>query len=239
MANESQSLPSPTEETSLLPTNVIGQGPESPVIIPHLIKSRLYTSHTLSTFNDRVFEFASILFIVDIFPNTLFPSSLYAIIRSVVAIFLAPSMGRYVDKNKRLRVVRNMIGERICVSEITSSFGLLVIQRMAVLVSSIVFLSLMTVFKDGSSVLKWSALLVTIALASIERLCAIANTVAIERDWVVVIADGNRAQLEGVFLFGWKIFMPAHKSSSQLSDAPYRSTLQAHRSSLRFPPRGS
>lgn len=55
----------------------------------------------------------------------------------------------------------------------------------------------MTVLKDSEPPLKWSLLMVTVALASLERLCAIANTIAIERDWVVVIADGNGAALQG------------------------------------------
>lgn len=78
--------------------------------ISSLVKSRLYISHTLSTFNDRVFEFASILFIVEIFPNTLLPSSVYAIFRSAAAIFIAPYLGRYVDSHERLGVVRRTIG---------------------------------------------------------------------------------------------------------------------------------
>lgn len=59
------------------------------------------------------------------------------------------------------------------------------------------FLGLMTVLKDSKPSIKWTFLMLTVVLASIERLCAITNTIAVERDWVVIIADGNGAVLEG------------------------------------------
>lgn len=72
---------------------------------------RLYVSHFLSTWNSRLFEFGATLFLATIFPGTLLPLSIYALARSLSAIFLSPSIGRYIDNNNRIVVVRLSIGE--------------------------------------------------------------------------------------------------------------------------------
>ena len=72
---------------------------------------RLCVSHFLSTWNSRLFEFGATLFLATIFPGTLLPLSVYALARSLSAIFLSPSVGRYIDNNNRLVVVRLSIGE--------------------------------------------------------------------------------------------------------------------------------
>lgn len=73
----------------------------------------LYTSHFLSTWNSRVFEFGAVLFIASIFPGTLLPTSLYALVRAASAVLLSPRVGQYVDQGDRLRVVRVSIGMSI------------------------------------------------------------------------------------------------------------------------------
>ncbi|KLU93079.1 hypothetical protein MAPG_12020, partial [Magnaporthiopsis poae ATCC 64411] len=71
---------------------------------------RLYASHFLSTWNSRVFEFGSVLYLAALFPGTLLPLSIYALARGVAAILFAPAVGHFVDRAGRLRVVRLSIG---------------------------------------------------------------------------------------------------------------------------------
>jgi len=70
------------------------------------ISRRLYISHFLSTWNSRIFEFGAILFIAAVFPGTLLPPSLYALVRTASAICLTPAVGKYIDRGNRLEVVR-------------------------------------------------------------------------------------------------------------------------------------
>lgn len=77
---------------------------------PRAISWKLYTSHFLSTWNSRSFEFCSVLFLAAIYPNTLLYLSIYAMIRSASAIVLAAPIGRAVDSRDRLAVVRFSIG---------------------------------------------------------------------------------------------------------------------------------
>lgn len=143
------------------------------------ITRNLYVSHFLSTWNFRGFEFGAVLFLATIFPGTLLPLSIYALFRAASVILLAPAIGRYIDYDQRLKVVRTSI----------------VWQRSAVVVSCIIFwvmLSQRKIFSDWSI---YVLLGMNILLACVEKLCTIMNTVSVERDWVVVIAHNDESAL--------------------------------------------
>ena len=78
--------------------------------MPARITRRLYTSHFLSTWNTRVFEFGAVLYLASIFPGTLLPMSVYALTRGTSAILFSPAVGQYIDTSNRLQVVRLSIG---------------------------------------------------------------------------------------------------------------------------------
>ncbi len=82
-------------------------------IVATSVSRRLYISHFLSTWNSRVFEFGAVLFLAKIYPGTLLPVSIYAVVRSASAIVLSPKVGRYIDINDRLKVVRTSIGKSL------------------------------------------------------------------------------------------------------------------------------
>ena len=100
--------PAPTDETPLLDGNT---NPESQEYTPSAKLTRaLYVSHFLSTCNARIFEFGAVLFLAELFSGTLFPASVYALVRAVSAILLSPRVGHHVDTGHRLQVVRLSIG---------------------------------------------------------------------------------------------------------------------------------
>lgn len=143
------------------------------------IKRRLYVSHFLSTWNSRTFEFGAVLFLARIFPGTLLPPSVYALVRAASAICFAPLVGRCVDRGDRLKVVRlSIIG-----------------QRGAVILSCLGFWALSTDIQDfrGFKILLIAML---VLLACVEKLCSIMNIIAVERDWIVVIAENSQCRLE-------------------------------------------
>ncbi|KAF8641181.1 hypothetical protein AX17_000816 [Amanita inopinata Kibby_2008] len=142
------------------------------------ISGRLYISHFLSTWNSRVFEFGATLFLATIFPRTLLPTSVYALARALSAILFSPVVGRYIDLNNRLDVVRLSI----------------IIQRFSVAASCIIFWYMLT----AETTLKSFLLAVVALLACAEKLCSIMNTISIERDWVVVIAGDNEFGLRAL-----------------------------------------
>lgn len=165
-----------------------------PTPVPQNILLYLYLSHFLSTWNVRVLEYGAVLFLAQLVPNTFLPLSLYAFFRSLTAIVFSHKLGIYVDHTDRLTVVR----------------GSIVYQRIAV-IATCFLLWLMALLlqpteshKGGSSLrnpsevysTKFNALLALLIMcACVERLCATVNMVSVERDWVVVIANGNSETL--------------------------------------------
>jgi iron-regulated transporter 1 len=75
------------------------------------IRRLIFTSHFLSTWNARVFEFGAFLFLANIYPDTLLPASIYALARAGSAALLSPWLGSYIDKTDRLTAVRVSIGK--------------------------------------------------------------------------------------------------------------------------------
>jgi len=140
----------------------------------------LYISHTISTWNSRGFEFGAVLFLATIYPGTLLPMSIYALIRALAATTLSPFLGKYIDSSDRLQVVR------------ISILG----QRVAVVLSCAVFLILLLLQESLLQIGSGGLFVGVILLACVEKLCIITNTIVVERDWVVVVADGNEPLLQ-------------------------------------------
>ncbi|PPJ55793.1 hypothetical protein CBER1_01626 [Cercospora berteroae] len=143
------------------------------------VRKLLYTSHFLSTWNARLFEFGSFLFLASLFPDTLLPASIYALSRSAAAALLSPLLGSYIDKADRLKAVRvSIVSQRLAVT--LSCLGLFLIAE---------FISLRS--------RQWFpvCLLLLSILACVEKLGSVLNTISVERDWVVIVAQGHGKRL--------------------------------------------
>lgn len=140
----------------------------------------LYTSHFLSTWNSRAFEFGAFLFLASIYPQTLLPASIYALARAGSVALFSPWLGSYIDETERLKAVRaSIIGQRIAVA---LSCGLLY--------------ALVTVDAARRHALaSYGALAVLSVLACVEKLAAVINTISIERDWIVILAGNDEGTL--------------------------------------------
>lgn len=133
---------------------------------------RLYISHTLSTWNARTFEFGAVIFLAAIFPGTLFFASCYALFRSAAAVVLGSWIGNQVDRKDRLHVVRQSI----------------VWQRLSVAASCLILVLLLS-SNSQRSPLSYGLFSLSVLLACFEKLAFVANTVSVERDWVIVVSD--------------------------------------------------
>lgn len=94
--------------------------------------------------------------------------SIYALVRSLSAILLAHALGRWIDTGNRLTVVRvSILGQRLAVA---GSCGVLWAMETRI---------------GGLNASRVNGLFVVlVALACVEKLCAMMNTIAVERDWV-------------------------------------------------------
>lgn len=75
------------------------------------VRSKLYISHFLSTWNSRLFEFGAVLFISTIFPGTLLPASIYALTRSASVVVFSTFIGHLVDRSERMHLIRLSISK--------------------------------------------------------------------------------------------------------------------------------
>ncbi|KAL1306798.1 hypothetical protein AAFC00_005457 [Neodothiora populina] len=140
---------------------------------------KLYISHALSTWNSRVFEFGAVLFLSTIFPGTLLPASVYALSRSASVVLFSGLVGSFIDHGERMYVVRvSIIGQRIAT---------------ALSCTLLWFMSLPDHLSTSLTVISLTILSV---LACIEKLSSLMNTISIERDWVVIIAQRNEEVLQ-------------------------------------------
>ncbi|KAJ5227125.1 uncharacterized protein N7469_007131 [Penicillium citrinum] len=158
-------LPTSIDETSSQQASN-GPAPESRSVL-----IRLYLSHSLSAWNSRMFEFGAVLFLASIFPGTLLYASIYALVRSLSAVALSSWLGSKVDRSNRLVVLRQSI----------------VWQRIPVAGSCLCFIVLLRY--PESWALSLILFLVVGSLACVEKLAATANTVAVERDWAIVVSE--------------------------------------------------
>lgn len=101
---------SDTCETHNLQVRSSVDGPCNNTLLSASVKGKLYLSHALSTWNSRVFEFGSVLFLSTIFPGTLLPASVYALARATSAILFSGLVGHFIDHGERMRVIRISIG---------------------------------------------------------------------------------------------------------------------------------
>ncbi|KAJ5250675.1 hypothetical protein N7489_001085 [Penicillium chrysogenum] len=162
---EFESSPAPSRRSSenvnnsssaLLPTADNASRPnDTPALEARSVLTRLYISHTLSTWNSRMFEFGAVLFLASNFPGTLLYASIYALVRAFSAVALSSWLGAQVDHSDRLVAVRHSI-VTLSTDSWALTIGLFAVQGL---------------------------------LACMEKLAATANTVAVERDWAIVISN--------------------------------------------------
>lgn len=161
------STDTPPSETSQHPTE-----PRVQNKAPRALLYRLYISHTLSTWNARTFEFGAVIFLAAIFPGTLFFASCYALFRSAAAAALGSWIGSLVDSKNRLYIVRQSI----------------IWQRISVALSCLI-LAMLLAGNPQNGLIVYGLFATIVALAGIEKLAFVANTVAVERDWIIVVSD--------------------------------------------------
>jgi solute carrier family 40 (iron-regulated transporter), member 1 len=128
--------------------------------------AQFYTNHFLFTWNDRVWEFASVILLISAYPQTLLPSSLFGLLTTASAILFGPAIGRSLDSTARLKSVRSAIFcQRISVSAGCICLWAMIVQTLTI---------------RG----KHGLFAVVILFGCVAKLAFVGKTACIERDWV-------------------------------------------------------
>nr|QNR87388.1 ferroportin 1 [Hemibarbus labeo] len=146
-------------------------------------KFLIYLGHALSTWGDRMWNFAVAVFLVELYGNSLLLTAVYGLVVAGSVLLLGAIIGDWVDKNPRLKVAQTS----------------LVVQNSAVILCGVLLMAVFQ-FKEQLSVMYDGWLLTTcyimvISIANIANLASTAMSITIQRDWVVVVAGDDRSKL--------------------------------------------
>ncbi|KAG7383675.1 hypothetical protein PHYPSEUDO_003479 [Phytophthora pseudosyringae] len=150
---------------------------------PRRVVTYLYASHLLSAWGDRMWGFAVPILFMDIFVDTLLPSAAFSLAMYIVCIFMIPSVGHHLDRWNRWTAMK---------------YAILLENLMIVVNSVILVLILLVTNADGVHKPEWTwplALLFagTLVCGGVGQVLNDAQTLGIERDWVVVIAGRDNS----------------------------------------------
>ncbi|XP_068184820.1 solute carrier family 40 member 1 [Antennarius striatus] len=144
-------------------------------------KFLIYMGHALSTWGDRMWNFAVAVFLVELYGNSLLLTAVYGLVVAGSVLLLGAIIGDWVDRNPRLKVAQTS----------------LLVQNSCVIACGIL---LMVVFQFHEQLVKlyngWvltGCYILVITIANIANLASTAMSITIQRDWVVVVAgqDSN------------------------------------------------
>ncbi|CAL1582665.1 unnamed protein product [Knipowitschia caucasica] len=146
-------------------------------------KFLIYMGHALSTWGDRMWNFAVAVFLVELYGNSLLLTAVYGLVVAGSVLLLGAIIGDWVDKNPRLKVAQTS----------------LIVQNSCVIVCGVLLMAVFQ-FKEQLAVMYNGWILTTcyvmvIAIANIANLASTAMSITIQRDWVVVVAGQDSSKL--------------------------------------------
>ncbi|XP_071384495.1 solute carrier family 40 member 1 [Centroberyx affinis] len=146
-------------------------------------KFLIYMGHALSTWGDRMWNFAVAVFLVELYGNSLLLTAVYGLVVAGSVLLLGAIIGDWVDKNPRLKVAQTS----------------LIVQNCCVILCGIL---LMVVFQFKGQLASlyngWiltTCYIMVITIANIANLASTATSITIQRDWVVVVAGQDSSKL--------------------------------------------
>ena len=139
----------------------------------------LFAAHFLSAWGDRMWQFAVPVLFIEIFLDTLAPTALYAFLVYAACVQFMPAVGTWVDRAHRLSVQR---------------FALIVDNASVVGTSVLLCYIAVTETHMGLVAPEWTGgftlcFIGIIVLGISGEVMNQAQTLSVERDWVVVIAE--------------------------------------------------
>jgi len=141
----------------------------------------LLISHAFSAWGDRMWSFVVGLYLVELTPNSLRLTAIYGLAVSFTMVLFGSTIGHLVDSYPRLKVVRIA----------------LVIQNLLVCLSALAIVFILFNKPGHIFVLRLCEAAIII-LGSASNLASRTSTIAVERDWVVVVAADDLDFLAGI-----------------------------------------
>eukprot|EP01084_Bolivina_argentea_P006487 12314_1 len=141
----------------------------------------LYTSHLLQTFGDRLWQFAIPILFTEFYTHSILPQSVFAFATNAAVFVFMPTFGSWIDIANRLFVVRSTI----------------LIQNICIIISSVLLYIMSDIYSTNPNIdlplaLYFSGCIVT---SMVGQIMGMGATLALEKDWVVVLCQKNETIL--------------------------------------------
>ena len=139
---------------------------------------KLYVSRALSAWGSRIWAFSLGVFINKLYPDSLRVVAIYGFVVSVSLIIFGASVGKWIDQNRR------WLAAKVC----------LLVENLSVILSYVLLVLYYTFWiKIDES--RWIVITSVILISILANLASTGCKIIIEKDWVVVITEGNETQL--------------------------------------------
>ncbi|XP_042015608.1 solute carrier family 40 member 2-like [Salvia splendens] len=137
----------------------------------------LYVGHFLARWGSRMWEFSVGLYMINVWPDSLLVAAAYGVVECASTVIFGPLIGQLVDKLSYTRVLQLWLLSQ------NLSFAVAGVAVVAILMHMDLVTANYTVF---------IALLVLINVSgAVAVLSTLAGTILVEREWVVVISEGQ------------------------------------------------
>ncbi|CAI9097207.1 OLC1v1033580C1 [Oldenlandia corymbosa var. corymbosa] len=150
---------------------------QHPLSFPPYLLAYLYVGHFLARWGARMWEFSVGLYMINVWPDSLLLAAAYGVVESGSTALFGPFVGQWVDNFTYVKVVRLW----------------LLSQNLSFVIAGVTVIALL-VFEDMLS-LKSPAFISLVLLINLSGAVAVlstlAGTILVEREWVVVIAEGQ------------------------------------------------
>ena len=146
--------------------------------------SPIYISHFLQTFGDRLWQFAVPILFTELYTTSILPQSIFAFATYSAVFIFMPAFGSWIDTTNRLRVVTITIW----------------IQNICIIISSIILFIMAQVFDTNPAIDFKLVILFGICLftSMIGQIMGMGATLALEKDWIVILCQNNKPLLTTV-----------------------------------------
>ncbi|XP_076933305.1 solute carrier family 40 member 2-like [Bidens hawaiensis] len=149
--------------------------------IPTSVLINLYLGHFLARWGARTWEFSVGLYMINVWPDSLLMAAAYGVVESASTTIFGPLVGQWIDNSTYPKVLRVW----------------LLTQNISFIIAGVTVVGLLISPDLRVTSIPMFALLVVLTNLSgaVAVLSTLAGTILIEREWVVVISEGNSSNL--------------------------------------------
>ena len=139
---------------------------------------KVYVSRALSAFGTRIWAFSLGVFLNILYPDNLRVVAIYGFAVSVSSILCGPSLGRWIDQNGR------WLAAKVC----------LLVENISVILVYVLIVLYYTLWTE-MDVARWIVISSVILISILANLACVGSKIIIEKDWIVIITEGDESHL--------------------------------------------